>query len=44
MGKVARGPANLMPAIAEATRGHASVGEITQVLCDVFGEFHEPVT
>jgi methylmalonyl-CoA mutase N-terminal domain/subunit len=33
-----------MPAIVEATRVYVPVGEITHMLCDVFGEFHEPVT
>jgi methylmalonyl-CoA mutase N-terminal domain/subunit len=41
---VAEGTENLMPAVIEATRAYATVGEITQVLRDVFGEFHEPVT
>jgi methylmalonyl-CoA mutase, N-terminal domain len=40
----AQGAENLMPAIIEATRAYATVGEISQVLRDVFGEFHEPVT
>lgn len=35
---------NLMPAILEATRASATIGELTQVLRDVFGEFREPVT
>ncbi|MBI3328211.1 MAG: hypothetical protein HYZ81_16100 [Nitrospinae bacterium] len=33
-----------MPAILDATRAYATVGELTQVLREVFGEFHEPVT
>ena len=33
-----------MPAILEATRAYATIGEITQVLREVFGEFREPVT
>jgi methylmalonyl-CoA mutase N-terminal domain/subunit len=40
----AQGTVNLMPAIIEATRAYATIGEITQVLREVFGEFHEPVT
>jgi methylmalonyl-CoA mutase N-terminal domain/subunit len=40
----AQGPENLMPAILEATRAYATIGEITQVLREVFGEFREPVT
>jgi len=35
--------ANLMPAILEAIKAYASVGEITGVLVGVFGRFHEPV-
>ncbi len=34
---------NLMPYIMEAVRAYATVGEMTQVLKDVFGEFKEPV-
>jgi methylmalonyl-CoA mutase, N-terminal domain len=40
---VAQGTENLMPAIIEATRAYATIGEITQVLREVFGEFREPV-
>ena len=39
----ARSGANLMPAIMEAIKAYASVGEITGVLVGVFGRFHEPV-
>jgi methylmalonyl-CoA mutase N-terminal domain/subunit len=39
----ARSGANLMPAIMEATKAYASVGEITGVLVGVFGRFREPV-
>jgi len=39
----ARSGANLMPAIMEAVKGYASVGEITNVLVGVFGRFREPV-
>jgi methylmalonyl-CoA mutase N-terminal domain/subunit len=38
----ARGSANLMPAMLQAVCAYATVGEITQVLKDVFGEFREP--
>jgi methylmalonyl-CoA mutase N-terminal domain/subunit len=33
-----------MPAIIEATRAYATIGEITQVFREVFGEFHEAAT
>jgi methylmalonyl-CoA mutase N-terminal domain/subunit len=33
---------NLLPPILEAVRARATVGEITQALKDVFGEFREP--
>jgi len=39
----ARSGANLMPAIIEAVKAYASVGEITGVLVGVFGRFREPV-
>jgi methylmalonyl-CoA mutase N-terminal domain/subunit len=31
-----------MPAMLQAVCAYATVGEITQVLKDVFGEFREP--
>jgi methylmalonyl-CoA mutase N-terminal domain/subunit len=34
---------NLMPFIMDAVRAYATVGEITKVFKDVFGEFDEPV-
>ena len=34
---------NLMPSIVKAVKEYASVGEITQVLKDVYGEFEEPI-
>ncbi|CAG0944162.1 partial methylmalonyl-CoA mutase, N-terminal domain, partial [Candidatus Brocadiaceae bacterium] len=34
---------NIMPAMLQAVRGYATVGEITGVLKEVFGEFKEPV-
>ncbi len=34
---------NVMPAMMEAVRAYATVGEITKVLKQVFGEFREPV-
>jgi methylmalonyl-CoA mutase N-terminal domain/subunit len=39
----ARSGANLMPAIVEAVKAYASVGEITQRMVGVFGRFVEPV-
>jgi methylmalonyl-CoA mutase N-terminal domain/subunit len=39
----ARAGANLMPAIMEAVKAYASVGEITRVLVGVFGRYREPV-
>jgi methylmalonyl-CoA mutase N-terminal domain/subunit len=39
----ARSGANMMPAMVQAVRAYATVGEITSVLKGVFGEFREPV-
>jgi methylmalonyl-CoA mutase N-terminal domain/subunit len=39
-----QGSVNLTPAIIEATRAYATIGEITQVLRKIFGEFHKPAT
>src|SRR2546427_469556 len=39
----ARGPANLMPAIEEAVRAYATLGEINRAMKDVFCEHKEPV-
>ncbi|TAK54016.1 MAG: methylmalonyl-CoA mutase [Gammaproteobacteria bacterium] len=39
----ARSGANLMPAIVDAVKAYASVGEITAVLVEVFGRYQEPV-
>jgi methylmalonyl-CoA mutase N-terminal domain/subunit len=41
--QAATGDENLMPYIIDAVRAYATVGEMTQVLKDVFGEFKEPV-
>jgi len=38
---VARGPDNLMPAILEASRAYATVGEMCDALREVFGEYQE---
>ncbi len=39
----ARGDENLMPPIIEAVRAYATLGEITDVFREVFGDYHEPV-
>jgi len=39
----ARGTGNLMPAIVEAVRAYATLGEINRAMKDVFGEHKEPV-
>ena len=40
----ARGGVNLMPAIMDAVKAYATLGEINRALKDVFGEHKEPVT
>ncbi len=40
--QAAQGEENLMPTIMDAVRVYASLGEITRVLKEVFGEFNEP--
>jgi methylmalonyl-CoA mutase, N-terminal domain len=39
--ETARGADNLMPAILDAVRAYASVGEICNALRGVFGEYQE---
>ena len=39
----AEGEANTMPAIMDAVKAYASVGEITAVLTEVFGRYQEPM-
>ncbi len=34
---------NLMPSVIEAVKAYATVGEITQALKDVYGEYQEPI-
>ncbi len=34
---------NLMPSVIEAVKAYATVGEITQALKDVYGEYEEPI-
>ena len=41
--RAAEGKEDLMPHIMEAVRAYATLGEMTQVLKGVFGEFKEPV-
>jgi methylmalonyl-CoA mutase N-terminal domain/subunit len=41
--QAAEGDENLMPRIVDAVRAYASIGEMTAVLREVFGEFQEPV-
>ena len=40
--RVSEGTENTMPAIIEAVRAYATLGEIMQVFRDVFGEYMEP--
>jgi methylmalonyl-CoA mutase N-terminal domain/subunit len=35
--------ANVMPALMAAVKAYASVGEMTQVMLDIFGRYQEPV-
>jgi methylmalonyl-CoA mutase N-terminal domain/subunit len=42
LGKAAQGTENLIPNILEATRAYATLGEICDVLRDVFGVYREP--
>lgn len=39
----AAGGQNVMPAMMEAVRAYATLGEMTRALKKVFGEFNEPV-
>jgi methylmalonyl-CoA mutase, N-terminal domain len=39
----ARGEGNLMPALVEAVKAYATLGEMNRALKDVFGEYKEPV-
>jgi len=40
--QVAQSDENIMPVLIEAVKAYATVGEITDVLRDVFGEYREP--
>jgi methylmalonyl-CoA mutase N-terminal domain/subunit len=44
VGEVARGSDNLVPAILDAVEAYATVGEISDALRAVFGEYEEAVT
>jgi len=39
---VAKSDENVMPALIEAVKAYATVGEISDALRDVFGEYQEP--
>jgi len=41
--QVAQSSENIMPVLIEAVKTYAIVGEITDALRDVFGEYREPV-
>jgi methylmalonyl-CoA mutase N-terminal domain/subunit len=41
--EVARSDENIMPVLIETVKTYATVGEITDALRDVFGEYKEPV-
>jgi methylmalonyl-CoA mutase N-terminal domain/subunit len=41
--RAAQGKGNLMPYLIEAVRQYATLGEMTAILKEVFGEFREPV-
>ena len=43
LGDEARGSTNLMPAIMDAVKAYATLGEINRAMKDVFGEHKEPV-
>ncbi|HEM45939.1 MAG TPA: methylmalonyl-CoA mutase, partial [Alphaproteobacteria bacterium] len=40
--ETAKGTDNTMPAILDAVRAYATLGEIMDVFRDVFGEYREP--
>ena len=41
--ETARGTGNLMPVIVEAVEANATVGEISDAMRHVYGEYHETV-
>ena len=40
--QVAKTEENIMPVLIEAVKAYATVGEISDALRDVFGEYREP--
>lgn len=40
--ETARGDGNLMPALLDCARSYATVGEISDILRKVYGEYHDP--
>ena len=44
LGKAARGSENMMPHILAAVKAHATLGEISQTMRDVFGKHKERPT
>ena len=44
VGAAAGGGANIMPVLIDAVKAYATVGEISDVLRDVFGEYRERTT
>jgi methylmalonyl-CoA mutase N-terminal domain/subunit len=42
LGKAAREEKNVMPHLLECCKNYATVGEMTKVFKEVFGEFKEP--
>ena len=43
LSSTAREGRNIMPAVVEAVKAYATVGEITARLAEVYGRYHEPV-
>ena len=43
VGAAARGEANLMPVLVEAVQAYCTLGEISDVLREAWGEFRQPV-
>jgi methylmalonyl-CoA mutase N-terminal domain/subunit len=43
LSSAAREGRNIMPAVVEAVKAYATVGEITARLAEVYGRYHEPV-
>lgn len=41
--RVAEGEENTMPAILDCAKAHATLGEITQIFKEVYGEYEEPI-